>query len=334
MKSLINRYFHAYLVVSISVGSASASVLDKGFGADSVGMGEAVVASPKSVGTLSYNPGALSLLKAPAFQTEFSRDLNELSDNSDIRRQGLAGAYPLPNDAGTVALMYQDFDTDAVFAEKAITIGYATHLNRWIGTHHGKWHVGISGKHLKREFGRTPYAGDALNDSGVASGTPDPVFASGTSKSATAFDIGTLWEPPSFPSTTFGLSVSNINRPSLSLSGSGDKIPSTVRLGAAHKFSWGLAAVETRKIQGLANGSDNEWAMGVERPVTLPSLGSFIPRAGYSQGGREYKNLSLGLGFAALGIRVDYAIVMPLGSADDFGQTHRLSLLFESKSPR
>ncbi len=142
----------------------------------------------------------------------------------------------------------------------------------------------------------------------------DPVFANGTGQWNVSFDAGLVVSPTEELSVAF--SVSNLNKPDLSLSNSGAKLPREFSFGGKYLYrDFGFSM--------FGNYYNEKLAFGIMTEANLQNR--FIFRVGYLGGDDCFTaetqfNLFKGLG---LTYRFDY----PLNEMNSFGNgTHQLEL--------
>ena len=184
-------------------------------------------------------------------------------------------------------------------------------------------------KHLHHEFEPDRFLENALNDAGTASGTADPLLSGGAASSAFGLDVGTLYRFGRGLKYSTALVIRNINRPDVSLSGSGDKAPLGIKLGAAYKPRWGALTTEVRRIKRLSSQADTEAAIGAERRFDLGESGAFTLRAGYAEGSRSFKAANMGASYEFQRAELDYAFNFPLGNLEDTQGTHRVGFSYK-----
>jgi hypothetical protein len=171
---------------------------------------------------------------------------------------------------------------------------------------------------------RHAYVLDALS-------AQDPVFHSGSAKSAVGVDLGLQWEPAPnyFPGFRLAAEGRNVNSPDVGLSQS-DRVPAEGRFGVVFEKSQLLAF--TPVFEYIRRDGKNEVAGGLEKWFLKDTLAVRIGgNPNEADGGFSYVFNAAG-GFS---YRMDYSFAWPL-YVDRTAGTHRLSLsvLFGGAEPK
>jgi|GEM_PF-3334086 len=281
-------------------------------GARPEAMGGAFTALADDVHSLYYNPAGLATLFRPKITAYYAKPWSNLSDDTSMGHMFLGGAGPLGLGGrwGGVGGSYEEFKVDKMYKEQTFTVGYAkTFLEDRLS-------LGTGLKWLMRSYGSDAYT--------EGSTSVDPIFSGGKSASNLGVDVGGLL---AINSTVFlGLSVLNINRPDMSLS-SGDRLPMTTRLGTS--FQTDFLKMNADITRTLTSGEkDTRFLLGGERSWAFRRFGLLSIRGGAGIGSRDYRQVNVGAGYEINGIGFDYVFTMPLGAANDMGNSQNVSLSY------
>jgi hypothetical protein len=143
-----------------------------------------------------------------------------------------------------------------------------------------------------------------------------------------ALDLGSLWR--------FGdrhaAGVSLLNFGGAKFAG-GDRAPLAIKFSFAEQLR-GMLITADATAREPSPGLDGRlsFATGFERWWATPRAGQFALRSGLSLGS-ETKTWSWGLGWRALGARLDYAMIVPLAGLKRLGHGVSLSLRFGRSDP-
>ncbi len=300
---------------------ASAAFADLGLGARGVGMGNAFVPIADDVYTLYYNPAGLALLDRPEFGTAYTRYLLGLTDNSNLNSSFLGYAQPLKDEWGTAAVGWQQFDLSGLYQEQTFFLGYGRALARDLGP--GDLYGGANLKMLRRSFDPGGSAGNAFNDSLIATGQADPVLAAKHSMTAPDIDVGLLYRMRENYSA--GLSLSHVTQPNIAFSPADtDKLPMNVKLGLGYRSLLSNIAAQYETVESPIGTQDQRFTVGAERWFPWLLVGNVGVRGALSFGSREYKQLSTGASYQSRRFRVDYAFVLPINGMPGQG-SHQFS---------
>jgi hypothetical protein len=311
--------FIAALFFSLPRG-VFADALDMGAGARASGMAEAFTAVADDASALHYNPAGLSLMRRPELTAQYGQFLNGLTDSSSVKANDVAYAHPLKaGDHGTAAVSYHNFKGADYFDDRLITLGYGRALN-------AAWSAGLALKQFHRAYQPNQYTANALDDTGMASGQADPLFAkNGMNVDSYGVDAGLLRHFGKNNAHTAGLALLNVNRMDVSLGGN-EKLPMTAALGVALRPSWGVLSADVRRVKRLSGTADMDFALGAERMMSIGNVGKMGLRGGYSQGSRDFKTLTTGVSFEISNIRLDYSFGFAMGNLEQAQGTHRAAL--------
>jgi tetratricopeptide (TPR) repeat protein len=275
---------------------AAASFEDLPIGARGAAMANSHVAHAEGIDGMFMNPAALAGMRKMELYTSFDRFHTGLDDGSSIGRQ-LFG-FGIPFRWGTMALSFDQFALDSLYQENALGFSYGKQFNRnfWFG-------MGL--RQMTVKFGTDEFT--SLN----------PVFESGTSKSAMGIDLGMKFYARKI---TWGLAIANGNEPDVGIKFS-NKVDRRINIGALFRPS-----DKTNITTAIAQiGSDRKFKFGVERWARKNTLGL---RAGVNFGSRDFRNLAFGFGYARKVVTFDYAVTLPLSGLAQGTGTHQLGMKF------
>jgi hypothetical protein len=279
--------------------------------------------------SLYYNPAGLVRVTRPEISAYYGRLFPNLSDQTKAAQTVLSAAGSLGPDGrwGAVGGGYQEFRVDSLFSERTLTLGYG---RAW---RDGDLRTGMNLKMLRRQYGSDADTMNAIlgNNPANRTGSADPVFGNGSAADAVGLDVGAQYDLPW--NLTSGLSLTNLNRPDLGLS-SREGLPLLTRLGIAYRRRFLRAEVDLTHRRLLTGDADQRLLLGAERTWMLKRYGDVTVRGGAGVGNRQYRQWTLGGGYEINGMVVDYVFTIPLGAADETGQTHNLSLSYKfGRSP-
>lgn len=296
---------------------------DIGFGARAPGMADAQVAVADDGSAAAYNPAGLIQLGQGEITTEFGEHARGLTDGSRLTNTYLGWGQPLRRGYSSIGVIYQNFQADEILSERTLILGFGRRLSIEPFGWRGIWSFGVNLKQLRREFSENAYTGNAIGESGLATGRPDPVFQGGAAKDAITGDFGLLYQFGRGYNTTAGLVFTNITRPDVSLAGDGDRAPMATKFGLAHRPDWGTLTAELRRTRRLSSRPDTDIALGAERSLRLTGLSALTFRAGYAEGSREYKAVTAGVSYHFGRFRFDYAFKFPMEKLAETDGAHR-----------
>jgi len=320
-----------FLAALLAISEKSPAAMEGlGVSARSVGMADAFSAVADDSSAILHNPAGLTQLRETALSVQSANFLGGLTNKSNVDTNSLALVHPVnEGQRGVVGFFYQNFKASSYFTDQTFYLSYAKNLSSQAFGMPGRWSVGGNIKRFTRKYEPDQYTENAIDDSGMGTGVPDPLFATnGFSKTVYSADAGLLYQFGEKNRNNLGLSISNLNRPDISLGKDGDRVPLMNRAGLARKYDWGLLSMEIRKVNRLSNESDSEIALGGERRIALPHIGSLGLRGGYSEGTRGFRNVSAGISFGGPIFTLDYAFQFPLGDFSGNGENNVVALSF------
>jgi hypothetical protein len=186
--------------------------------------------------------------------------------------------------------------------------------------------VGANAKILSRKYGENVNTVSAsYSNNNALTGFSDPVFSGGKSSEKTSFDLGALAKP--LPNLSVGASLINLNTPDMGLA-STDRVPMVTRLGAEYTFPFLKAVADFSRRKYIGAETDNRVMAGVERGWVFQRYGELTIRGGAGIGSREWRQISMGMGYEVNGFGIDYVYQIPLGSFTGQGNTQQISLSF------
>ncbi|MFI5346996.1 MAG: type IX secretion system membrane protein PorP/SprF [Elusimicrobiota bacterium] len=319
------------LTASLVPLPARAAYDDVGVSARVTGLGHAYTAVADDVYATYYNPAGLATLDRKEFGTTYSRLLTGLSDGSNIQNSFLAYAHPLADGRnGTIGAAFNYFTLDSLYRESSLFASYGRRLSR--EDRPDPIFVGGSLKMLNRTLGGTGVASNALNNTGQATFTPDPVLQS-NSRTNFDVDLGALWRV--LPRWTLGLDVQHILEPNVAFSpDQTDKLGRNIKLGGAYHTPFTTLSTDV-DFNAAPDGSLDKIA-SVAAEKWLPTLlyGSFAVRAGIGMGSRDYRQISTGLSYKIHRMQIDYGFALPVGGLASTAGTHRVGLTWRFGAPK
>lgn len=310
---------------------AMAAYEDVGVGARVTGLGHAYTAVADDVYSTYYNPAGLATLDRPEFGTTYSRLLTGLSDNSNLQNSFLSYAHPLDGGRrGTLGAAWNYYSLNSLYRESQLIGSYGRGL--FASTHPGKFYLGGSAKILSRTLGGTPESASSISNTGVATGTPDPVLRS-ASKNNLDFDLGGLWRVR--PRWTVGLMLQHLMEPNAAFDDAdSDKVGRNLKIGGSYKTPFSTLSADAR-LQAAPDGStDKIFATAAEK--WLPTLlhGTFGARASLAFGSRDFRQLALGVSYKIHRVQFDYGFALPMAGLASTSGSHRIGLTYRFGRPR
>lgn len=300
------------LGLAIAYSASVFSFDETAVGARPAALGGAFTALADDMYAVYYNPAGLADIERPELGVYYARLFPALSDQSRSAQAFLGAASPLPLDRrwGGAGLGYQEFRVDDLFKERTFTLAYGGRLS---GDFWNRLALGGGLKFFNRDFG----VGNAV--------LPDPVFNGGRSASALGLDLGAMYTL--FPGVRTGLAFQNLNRPDLGLA-TDDRLPLVTRWGMAYDKNDLRVAMDLTRGAFLTGRNDHRLLLGAERRWLLRRYGLLSVRGGVGFGNRDYRRLNMGFGYEVNGVGLDYVFALPMGAADDIGNTHNVGLSY------
>ncbi len=326
MKKLLALFLTLILFIPSNTGRVFASFEDQTAGGRAPGMADSFVAVADDADAIAYNPAGLVQLTEGQVSTQYGQYANGLSDGSSLGSSYLGAAIPLVMGKRSLGLSYQNFKANNLLTERTLILSYGQRLSMELLGWKGIYSGGVNVKQLYREYQPDRFTQNALNDGGAGSGSPDPLFGFGKSRSAYAMDAGGLVQFGPHYEYTAGLSIINLNQPDVSLAGDGDKAPRAIKTGAAYRPKWGTVTAEMRRVARLAGVTDSDLAFGLERNVPFGVLGSLILRGGYATGSRGYRAMTAGMSYNISRFQLHYAFKFPLNNVPGSAGSHQIGL--------
>ena len=322
MKTMNSRFIALTLAVAVCCPTrARAAYEDVGVGARVTGLGHAYTAVADDVYSVYYNPAGLAILERPEFGTTYSRLLTGLSDGSNIQNSFLAYAHPLSEGRrGTLGTAWNYFTAGGLYSENQFIGSYGRSVLSL--TNPDRYYLGGSLKILNRSVGGVGEAASAISNTGVATGTPDPVLQK-ASRTNFDGDVGFLWRVQ--PRWTMGVMIQHLMEPNVGFSDA-DKLGRNLKFGSAYKTPFSTLSGDVR-LQTAPDGTTDKIA-AVAAEKWLPTLlhGSFGVRGALSLGSRDFRQLSTGLSYKIGRMQFDYGFALPIGGLTATSGSHRMGL--------
>lgn len=273
---------------------------DIGLGARSQGMANAFTGIGNDISSFALNPGGLGGIRKTELGTHFLRTFRTPVGKTDLVDVAFAGAYPIEvsGRSGTFGVLgrigtLKDFSRD-----KQLQFSYGTW--QFSRTEWGVLDFGGSFKILQRQ---------ALEGDDSAAGA--------------AIDLGAVLRRGT--RYTFGVALLNINSPGMDLSGTEDKAPFVLRIGASDSSEdYTLSLDWVQRSGSSGRGGSGNLNSGFEYWWKTYRKGVFGARTGLSLGGHSHK-WSFGFSYKYLGAQAYYSVMFPLTGGFDPG--HAVSIL-------
>ncbi len=277
---------------------------------------------------LYYNPGGLPNIKSPEITAYYAKLFPGLSDQTNSGLTFMGYVQPIKKDAdwGVGGVGFTEFRVEDLFRERTISFSYGRRLgiDKFILN---KLSVGLTLKTLERKFGENADTQNAFigNNPSNRTGLIDPVFRNGRTARALGMDVGAFYRYSK--KLSLGLTLANWNHPDVGLVQE-DKVPMVTRIGASYKAPFLTATVDLTRRHFLDKTPDHRLLMGAERSWLMSRYGELSVRGGVGIGNRDFRQITMGMGYEMNGIIFDYVFHIPMGAMSDTGNSHRLSLSF------
>jgi tetratricopeptide (TPR) repeat protein len=320
----------AFLGLSLASLPARAAYDDVGTSARITGMSNAYTAVADDVYSTYYNPAGLATLDRPEFAASYTRLLTGLSDGSNIQNSYLAYAYPMSNGKGTFGLALNYFTLDSLYRETSLFGSYGRVVTR--EDNPNPIYVGISEKYLNRTLGGTSAASNSITNTGLVTGTSDPVLQN-TSKTNFDTDIGALWRV--HQNWNFGLDIQHLLQPNIAFSPSdSEPLQRNIKLGAAYHTPFSTLAADVDFLAAPDGSTDKDLNIGIEKWLPTLLYGAFALRGGFGLGSRDYRQITMGLSYKIHRMQVDYGFAIPVGGLTNTSGTQRFGLTWRFGAPK
>jgi hypothetical protein len=282
----------------ISAGPARAAFDQPFLTAQSASMGGASLAGSGDPAAIFVNPADTAGLKRVQTYFTYNSLFTGLSGASGMGNGFIATG--VPTRIGSLSAGVGLFSAPGLMQERTVSLGFA---RSFAGVQ-----VGVAAKALSHAFSQ---GGDPL-------AANDPVFRSGSARSAASFDAGV-----SFPLggvLQAGVAVRNINRPDVGLA-SEDRVPRQVQAGLALKVFGIRATGDLSVLQSGASTGQAVPAFGLEKVI---SDGKMAFRLGAST-----NQISGGFGIMLGRVGLDYALVFHRDLMQNNAGSHTVGLRLE-----
>ena len=290
-------FFFFAFILALGVDSANGQAfVDKGYSARTTSLGRSVVATTGDPNLIFYNPAGIATSERVTVYSSYTNLFPSVSDGS-LNYLAFSGVYPVTG-IGVAGLGITQFSPSG-WAENVVVGSFATKFLS------DNLSVGGSVKYLhwKSESPQGEYA------------VPEP----GISYSGISVDAGVSFLIPDVLKDNdirFGVSLQDINRPSVAANGSKDaKLPFGLTGGVSYlsrTYNYILTAQVSHRGDGLdiAGGAE---LLGLRSNV-FGAEGKFLVRAGGStglNGGKQVRGeYDAGFGIVIGGVAIDYAYVL------------------------
>lgn len=319
----------ALLTALTCASPARAAYEDVDPGARGTGLGGALTGAADDVYAIHHNPAGLATIDRPELGTTYSRLLMGLSDDSNLQNSFIGYAHPLQRGRqGVVGAAWNYFTLGGLYRETRLYGSYGRAL--FARDHPDRLFGGASLKILNRAVGGSSVAGSAVSNTGVVTGTPDPVLQ-GASKTNFDIDLGVLWRVR--PRWQVGALVQNLTEPDVGFAAE-DRLGRNLKLGGAYKTPFTTLSGDVRFMTAPDGSTDKIFAVGAEK--WLPTLlhGTFGVRSSLGLGSRDYRQLGLGLSYKINRLQFDYGFALPLGGLTSTSGSHRVGITVRFGRPR
>jgi len=322
MRELRNILIIAFMSCFIAASPCAGAFLDPGWGARPTGMGGAYTSASGDSDCMMWNPAGTA--QARTYQATFmyakpymGLDLYAGSDKTDLGMNYGSALYPFRKQ-GAIGLGIANMTVSDLYGESMYILNLSlpvSRISKFFKKYKSKDDFGGFGSQKSYVPGAVKpvtYVGmnikllghkyilDRYTES-------DPVFASGTSKSAISIDLGVL---VLYKKLSCGLSLKDLNQPDVGLKEL-DKVPSEMRLGCGFKF---------RKFSPVMDISYRDSLLNVHLG------GEYLSGPLGMRVGGNMDEVTAGMGIDVKVLQLDYSFIWPFAIADSYG-THRVSLM-------
>lgn len=299
---MIRALAAALAAALVSSVPARAAFDDAGFGARDAAMGAAFTAVTDDPAVMAYNPGALGLATAPELATVYLRQFHPPGGESDRDSMRLTGVLPVRQETlnGAVGLDIR-YDRREPYAQ-----------DRSFG-----FYYGTRGQREEEQGGLDYGGGLKFTGSNINS-----------SKAGLkpAIDFGALYRFKERYAA--GASILNFFSPKFAGGGLKDRAPLTLKVGLAEQVRGSILSADfTLREPSLGQEGTKSLGAGFERWWATPRHGQYAIRSGLNLGDKS-KTWRWGLGWRALGARVDYAMIVPITGVTRVGHGVTLTMRF------
>lgn len=286
---------------------ARAAYEDIGFGARTMGMGDASVALADDLEGSAANPATLGRLERSEVELGSRRLFNAAGGPADIDGMAFGFGVPLrPSADGALGVFWSHDAVGQRALDRSASIAYGTRNWREIGA-------------------ATLDAGFALK--GLAHAGREP----GGAITRAAFDLGTYLKLSD--DKALGLSMLNVNGPRMDLPGVLDRAPFITKFGFAQQMRRYKVLLDlTAREPSYERRTSYASTLGTECGWSTAGFGSFAARSGLTIGTLA-RAWSLGAGWRRLGARLDYALRIPLSNGSRWSHAVSLSYRFGTWNP-
>ncbi len=330
MADRLHAAWIAVLVLCIGFLPARAAYDDAGVSARVTGLGNAYTAVADDAYSVYYNPAGLAGLDRREFATSYSRLLTGLTDGSNMQNSFLAYAHPLDEGRrGVVGAAFNYFTLDGLYRESSAFASYGRQMTR--EDRIDPIYAGVSAKVLSRSLGSTAVSANALSNTGVATGQPDPVLKNASRANLDA-DLGALWRVR--PRWNLGLQIQHVLEPNVAFSSDGgDKLGRNIKLGGAYRTPFTTLSTDVDFLSAPDGSMDKRVCVAAEKWLPTLLYGTFGVRGGIGLGSRDYRQLSTGLSYKIHRMQFDYGFAVPVGGLTQTAGTHRVGLSWRFGAP-
>lgn len=267
-------------------------------GAKAQSMAGAFETETSDVSGVFYNPASLTGIRNIQLFTTYENLYAGLADDSSLKRYALSAGVPVKlsgREIGVSGLSYYKFSLDSLYSESVLGLAHGYPLK-------DNFFIGLQFKILNVSYGKTKYT--VIND----------IFDGGYSKSAITQDLGMLYM---FDKAAIGLSVLNVTQPDLGLKYE-NKVKRNIRAGVRFEGNRLKLNASVTQFTGSIRIRTGVETWFFNRKLFL--------RGGLNLGSWDYRNVSLGFGYAGKKYEINYSFKYPLSGITDIIGTHQISL--------
>lgn len=329
-KLIFYLYSTVFLLYFTGVSCAGMGIAQSD--ARTAGLNGGLTAVADDILSIQYNPAGLCRIPFPELATSIGAQHVQLRDGTNMQKSFVAFAQPfsylipwrrdkrIPVDQAVGFGLYQ-FSVGSVYAEKILYFSYARQI-------YSRLSVGVTIKRLDRMYKSDPYMTDAIDTQGNPTGSRDPFFDEGKTKSAFTGDLGMLYRFGEFTRYALGFALRNITQPDLSIGTSKDTIPLVSVLGFAYRFPRLNVSIDWMRGKLLGDTVDHRFIFVGDKWFLFKKKGRVAARALLGIGSRNYRMLGLGCSYLFRQIRIDYGFSFPLSGIENTLGSHYLNINF------
>jgi len=290
--------------------SLFAAFKDSGWGVRPLGMAGAFTAVADDANAPLYNPAGFALVKGEEVSL-MSANLYSGLEGVDIGLTYMGYVHSLGKNSGGIGFAWGALSSPGLYREDTVSLGYGIGLNNLFKFSGPRISIGANARYLKHAY--------TLDERTVG----DPVFANGTTASATTGDAGIIVGLPK-QGLAFALAARSATSPDVGLL-TVDKVPEENVFGVSYhtdKLSYLKFSDFTTALDVVSRDNNVDVRLGFE---TWFFNDKFAVRAG-----ARPQDITFGLGYSVkfaskTELIVDYSFAWPLEIENTTG-SHRIGL--------